>query len=232
MIKGGYYLKARKIKDSAIAKAPPHVREIWDYLMREAFYRDGRELKRGQLLKSYQDIREDLAWYVGWRKCMYSKHQCEISMKWLKKATMITTRKTTRGLIITICNFDYYQTPENYESHNETYRKATRKPQTSDTIDKEGYKKEKNIKKKINKRKKSPTPCPDIFPVTAQMKQYAASKNHYPDLDDLTEAFLIHHRKKDNRFVDWYAAWQQWFRNDIKFNGRADTRPMEERFKQ
>ena len=85
-----------------------------------------------------------------------------------------------------------------------------------------------DIKKKINKRK---TTWPEVFPITDQMRQYAAHKKHYPDLDDLTEAFLIHHRKKGSVFVDWYAAWQQWFRNDIKFHGPADTRPMEERYK-
>jgi hypothetical protein len=144
MIPGGYYLKARKTKESAISKAPPHVREIWDYFMSEAFYKDGKHLKRGQLLKSYQDIIDDLAWYVGWRKCSYKKDHCETAMKWLKKATMITAKKTTRGLIITICNYDEYQTPENYENHNEINTNTTRKPQSRHTIEKEGYKKDKN----------------------------------------------------------------------------------------
>lgn len=135
-ITGGYYIKSRAIQESDIAHAPPHVREIWDWLLREANHKDTKVCKRGSLVRSYKDIQEGLAWYVGWRKETYSKHQCEIAMKWLKKATMITTRKTTRGIVINIDKYDYYQNPNNYESHKENYTKATRKPQTSDTINK------------------------------------------------------------------------------------------------
>jgi len=35
-IEGGYYIKARVIKHKKIAHAAPHVREIWDYCLREA----------------------------------------------------------------------------------------------------------------------------------------------------------------------------------------------------
>ena len=224
MIPGGYYLKARKTKDSAIAKAPPHVREIWDYLMREAFYKDGRELKRGQLLRTYRQIITDLSWHIGWRKCSYKTYHCEFAMKWLKKEGMITTRKTTRGLIITICNFDHYQTPENYESHKEKSTNATGMLQTTGTIDKEGY-------KKVRKNKKRPTPCPDHFPVTDQMRAYAASKKHYPNLEELTEDFLQRNRAKGEEYVNWYAAWQRWLRNDIKFNGKVDNRSLAQKMR-
>jgi hypothetical protein len=76
-IKGGYYLKARCIEDSDIAHAPPHVREIWDYLLRTVNYKDkktnGIIIKRGQTMRSYSDIQEALSWKVGWRKMTYSK---------------------------------------------------------------------------------------------------------------------------------------------------------------
>jgi hypothetical protein len=145
-IKGGYYIKARKIQESDIATAPPHTREIWDWILKEANHKDkkcsGILIKRGQLLRSYKDIQEGLKWKVGWRTERYSKHQCEIAMKGLKKATMITTTKTTRGMLITVLNYDKYQNPKNYDSHNEHYKKATRKPQTADTINKN----DKNVK--------------------------------------------------------------------------------------
>jgi hypothetical protein len=140
-IPGGYYLKARKTQASWIAHAPPHVREIWDWLLMNASFEERQAgekiIKRGQLLTSYEDIREGLHWMVGWRKERYSKWDCEKAMKALTKATMITTQKTTRGLIVTIQNYDYYQNPKNYESHTEDHRKATRKPQTRHTISKE-----------------------------------------------------------------------------------------------
>lgn len=136
-IPGGFYLKAKKIQESEIAHWPPHVREIWDWLLLKARHSDGENLKRGQLLTSYKEIREGLHWMVGWRKERYSKWDCEKAMKALTKATMIATRKTTKGLIVTVLNYNYYQNISNYESHNETDRKATRKPQSTDTIEKE-----------------------------------------------------------------------------------------------
>ena len=118
MIEGGYYIKARKIQESEISNAPPHIREIWDLLLMKCNYVNGR-LKRGECLISYKQIQEDLSWYVGWRKHSYTKGQCEIAMKWLRKTTMITTRKTTRGMVVTVCNYEYYQDPKNYEYRSE-----------------------------------------------------------------------------------------------------------------
>lgn len=135
-IPGGYYMKARCIRESKISLAPPHVREIWDYLLREANHANTKVCERGQLVRSYKNIQEALKWYVGWRCHRYTKDQCETAMKWLKKATMITTRKTTRGMVITICNYDKYQNPENYDSHTENETRTTRKPQTRHTINK------------------------------------------------------------------------------------------------
>ena len=144
----GYYIKSRSIEDSEIAHAPPHVREIWDYLLRTANHSDkkvaGIVVKRGQTIRSYRDIQEDLHWMVGWRKETYKKWHCEISMKWLMNRQMVTTTKTTRGMLITICNYDHYQDQKNYENDSESHKKATRKPQSTDTINK--HKKKENIK--------------------------------------------------------------------------------------
>ena len=54
-IKGGYILQPRVIDESEVSKFPPHVREIWLYLLRKANFIDlqtnGKIIKRGQLLK-------------------------------------------------------------------------------------------------------------------------------------------------------------------------------------
>lgn len=135
-IEGGYYLKARKIQDSEIAHAPPHVREIWDWLLKEANHKDNSVCKRGECVRSYKDIQEGLHWYAGWRKMTYSKNDCETSMKWLTAHTMIHTRKTTRGLHISIVNYAKYQDPSAYEKDKESYRAHTRLIQSADTINK------------------------------------------------------------------------------------------------
>lgn len=123
VIRGGYILQPRSIDESEVSKFPPHVREIWSYLLRKANHADiissGKTIKRGQLFTSYSEILEALSWKVGYRKESYKKHHCETAMKLLVKATMITTTKTTRGIIITICKYDYYQNPKNYETDSE-----------------------------------------------------------------------------------------------------------------
>jgi hypothetical protein len=145
-IAGGYYLKARRIQESWIAHAPPHVREIWDWLLLNANWADSGICKRGQLLTSYKEIQEGLHWMVGWRKQRYTKNDCETSMNLLKNHTMVTTQKTTRGMFVTILNFDKYQDPKNYEAYNESYRKHTRGIQTADTILEE---EEEEVRKKL-----------------------------------------------------------------------------------
>ena len=133
-------MKARCIQESDIAHAPPHVREIWDWLLKECNHSprkvSGKTIKRGQCVRTYKDIVDGLKWKVGYRTCRYSKWDCERAMKYLRKHDMIATTKTTRGMIITILNYDYYQNPKNYESHNEATMKASMKPQRCDTINK------------------------------------------------------------------------------------------------
>lgn len=144
MIKGGYYIKARQIKDSEIAHCAPVVREVWDYLIRECNYAESRAhgLKRGQMFRSLQDISDALHWFVGYRKMSYTKTQCEKAMKTLTKMGMVTTTKTTRGLIITVCNYDTYQDPKNYEDDTEDFTKAARRREGDDTINKKNKNKE------------------------------------------------------------------------------------------
>ncbi len=61
-IDGGYYIKARCIQNSEIAIMPPYIREIWDWLLKEANHTDGKSngsnIKRGQLVRTFRDIQE------------------------------------------------------------------------------------------------------------------------------------------------------------------------------
>ena len=142
-------MKARKVQESWIAKAPPHVREIWDFIIMKANYKDCGEIKRGQLLTTYSEIQEGLAWFVGYRKESYKKHHCEIAMKALTRERMIATTKTTRGMVITVLNYDKYQDPKNYERYGENDNETTTKLQPTDTIRKEVVRREEEKKKDI-----------------------------------------------------------------------------------
>ena len=158
-IKGGYYIKARCIQNSEISIMPPYIREIWDWLLKETNHTekklDGIIIKRGQLVRTFKDIQEGLKWMIGYRKMTYKKWQCENAMKFLRKRGMITTMKTTRGVLVTVCNYSFYQDPKNYESNTRADTRTTVNKQLTDTINKND-KKDKNGKKKkreILKRK-------------------------------------------------------------------------------
>lgn len=120
---GGYYLKARKFNNSKIAHCVPHIREIWDWLIMNANHKPyttkkGTTINRGQILTTYKDIQEGLHWYDGFIKKTYKKHHVDTTMRTLRAEAMVTTRKTTLGIIITICNYDIYQNPDNYKKDN------------------------------------------------------------------------------------------------------------------
>ena len=152
MIEGGYYIKARVIQNSARSVQPPHVRETWDYLLREANHAPikyrGNHVNRGQLFRTYSEIREGMHWMVGWRKMTYSENQTKKAMKFLRDALMVTTKKELGGVLITICNYDHYQNPENYErTTSDTNERTIAEPLRNQPIPYTN-KKDKNVKKK------------------------------------------------------------------------------------
>lgn len=147
-IDGGCILLARRIQEGWISGAPPHVREIWLWILLNSNWKDHGDIKRGEVLTTYNQILDDLSWYVGFRKERYSKWNCETAMKLLMKHDMITTRRTTRGMIITVCNYDHYQDMDNYENHNGGSMRTTREPHEirhDKERRKKGIKKDKNI---------------------------------------------------------------------------------------
>jgi hypothetical protein len=152
----GYYIKARNIKDSKISIAPPYIREIWDWILRESNHKDkiynGRKIARGECIRTFKDIQEDLKWMVGYRKETYKKWHCENAMRWLTREGMITTTRTTRGMLIKVLKYDKYQDPKNYENNNENIHENRHENNTrTDTINK-NEKNEKN-KEYINSSK-------------------------------------------------------------------------------
>ena len=153
-------MKARCISKSHIAHSPPYVREIWDYLLREANHAevkyDGFIIKRGQLFRSYRQIRKGLSWKVGYRTERYNENQMKRGMKHLMKHLMIELTRQPRGNIITIVNYDFYQNPKNYERTNDrTNERTDGDPmviQSGPAINKN----DKNIKNDKNKKAMDP----------------------------------------------------------------------------
>ena len=160
-IPGGYYIKARKIQESQIQKKPPHVREIWDWLLMNANHStvkyNGFEVKRGQLFRTYKEIRDGLSWFVGYRKMMYSENQTKKAMKTLRECLMIDSAKALGGVLITIINYDTYQNPKNYERTNDSTNERTN---AEPMRNQGGTDNNKNVK---NKKNETISICPDHY---------------------------------------------------------------------
>ena len=169
MIEGGYILQPRCIDKSWIAHSAPVVRETWFFLLRKANHKDikydGFIVKRGQLFITYRGIRDALAWKIGYRTKRYSESAMKHTMKLLRRHLMVELTSEPRGNLITICNYDEYQSPENYERTGEQTDEQTNDRPTAnqscpsinnnDKNDK-NEKKEKNNKKKIDSMKFRP----------------------------------------------------------------------------
>jgi len=220
-IKGGYYIKARCIQNSEIAIMPPYIREIWDWLLKEANHTDkksnGSSIKRGQLIRTFKDIQEGLKWMIGWRKMTYKKWQCENAMKFLRERSMITTMKTTRGMLVTICKYDYYQNPKNYESNRRADRRTTDHKQTTDTINK-------NVKNVNNEKKKY---LDKVFLTDDEYKKLTTEyyKNVIDNKIEDLNYYLIQNPKKE--YVSHYLTIKAWIRKDKRTN-KTDDDPLQE----
>ena len=125
MINGGYILQPRIFDESEASKLHPVARELWFYLIRKVNHKDNSKFKRGQGFFRYKDIQDGLSWAIGFRKETYSKTQIYKALRRLNESRMTTTTKTTRGIVITICNYEIYQNPKNYEDYNERTTKTT-----------------------------------------------------------------------------------------------------------
>ena len=121
---------ARSLDESEIIRKPPYYRDIFFYLLRKAVWKDctrrGYKLKRGEILTSYKEISGDLYWVVGARTDRYQNWQIHRAFKYLTKAHMIVTRKTTRGSIVSIVNYDKYQKPGAYDRNHDSNTKDHR----------------------------------------------------------------------------------------------------------
>ena len=139
MIKGGYILQPRCIQEGSMAHNPPVDRELWQYFLRSVNYYKHDLMPRGSGFFRLEDIQEDLSWKVGFRKMKYSKSQLSKSIRRMKDAGVATVTKETRGMSVTICKYDYYQDPNNYEGNsfyegnNGGIMKGSETPDTKET---------------------------------------------------------------------------------------------------
>ena len=125
-IPGGYIMLARKTLDSGIMKKPPLYLKIWTWMLLKATRNQYGDLEPGQFRASIADIQDATSYYVGYRKVRPTEKEVRRALDWLRcphereaKGAMIGATKGARKMLITIYNYEYYQSPKNYEGRNE-----------------------------------------------------------------------------------------------------------------
>lgn len=122
-IRGGATLWARQtIESEVFTKKPAMWFKIWFYLVNRVSHKDTNMSERGEAFLNYSRICED----VG---C--TKDQLKKCVSWLKTSTMVSTRKSTRGVWLKINRYDHFQRLDNYYSDLKPLTPAPQKHQRS-----------------------------------------------------------------------------------------------------
>ncbi|QGY44164.1 hypothetical protein GM418_10985 [Maribellus comscasis] len=137
---------------------PPHFREVWLYLLLTANHAEnrvsGRVIKRGQTLTDYNEIIQALSWSGGKPPRKYTKTNIQVALRYLERSGMIIKTKSTKKIIVTIKNYDVYQSLKDELVHDE----STINPETihDKSTDSPNHKQE-------ERNKKENTYVPDFF---------------------------------------------------------------------
>lgn len=226
-IPGGYVLIARKMAGSELMDKPPHYMKLWVWMLMQANWKDRDKLNRGQFVTTIAEMQKAGGYKVGFRQRTLTIDEVRSALDFFRgvqktdslpeqrvngheaamKPTMITTTKTTRGLIITICNYEYYQEPKNYEAHNVPHDEDAMKPTATPHDTEEGLKKvkkeeEKNIKPLV----------PNALRLSGRLAELI--------LQNLPNFRELNNGKKE-------ATIQRWH-DDIEKMNRIDKRSWEE----
>lgn len=117
MTPGGKFLVPRIILHSELWETKPAWWfKVWMYILANANFKDHNDkLRRGDLFTSYDTI---------WRDCNLKKEgktadAIDNVLRFMKKTGLITTYKTTRGVIISVRNYDQIQRFEEFNNDTE-----------------------------------------------------------------------------------------------------------------
>ena len=109
IIEGGCVLLSRRILENKLWYKPPEYLKIFIYILNKVNYKDGY-YKTGEALFNFS---EEKIYGV-------TKTQVYEFLRWAKSPNIeiLTTQKTTRGVIVKLNNYGYYQNLENYKNQD------------------------------------------------------------------------------------------------------------------
>lgn len=102
-----WYIKLhRRVEDSEIWNKPAEWLKVWIYLLNNVNFKDNRDFKRWENWFKYDTIANSC-------KCKYKT--VENCIKFLKDRGQINVKKSWRGAIISVINYDKYQYIEDWQ---------------------------------------------------------------------------------------------------------------------
>ena len=129
----GWFSLDRSVFESDIWEKPHYYFKIWVWIIGRANWKTvtkgGKIYYRGQFKTSYKEIIEENYWMVGYRPEKLKKDQIYRVLDFLMKTGRIQKPKTTRGLWITIKNYERYQKKTGGEDDNQIHTNHTEKRQ-------------------------------------------------------------------------------------------------------
>jgi hypothetical protein len=225
---GGYVLAYRRVLDHPVFR--DHGEALsFIYLIMLAAWRSRRvrykekqiDLERGQLAISVRDLATALNRSPAWANRF---------LKRLADRNMIETVSETGVNVITVCNYNEYQTIVAFpETPAERQPKQDRN--TTETQNKERNKGNEGMKEKYigdlldpipakpnGTAKRKPTLCPWEDTVPDEQVQWAMTKKQWRKSDAVEQGTLFIDFKKANGIThtDWPAAWRYWCGNNYQ----------------
>lgn len=230
-IEGGYILISRQVIESEIWEKPPLYFKVWMYLLARAQYKSFRGLERGETIVTIPELIEACSWKVGYRIEKPTKSQIFNILEWLRNShedeyegvtsdAMISTTKTTRGMVVKVLNYDVYQDPTNYEHNKDTNHESntntTRPERQADTINKKEKKDKelnnKNIKDNPQKQVFADD-SPEMILADFMLKEIRKNNPEHktPNLQKWADEFrkIIDIDKRDKAEVSKLIRWVQ-----------------------
>jgi hypothetical protein len=228
----GFILSYRAIWEHPIFKGNGHRVGVWDWMLKTAAFKDtthvvGGEVitvLRGQLCVSQSQVIEATG---------MARQPLRTFLNILEKTNTISTRpasKATKGrTLITICNYEEYQTRENASN-----QASTKEQPKSNQLKKQGN------KVTTEEPKGSLSPTAKKTPLGSRLSQDWVLSKSLGDWsldegasDDLTRAeadrfkdYWIGVAGAKGRKADWDATWRNWIRKAIADNHKPQLKAI------
>ena len=175
--------------------------KIWFYLVSEVNHKDNKLFKRGEGLITYENIMD---------KTKATREQTRKCLKWMEREHMIEHRRTTRGMIRRILNYEKYQNLKNYKNTERMNERTLAEHLETSPINKND-KNDKNDKNNHNTYS-------SLNSLTNEYCQLIADHYQLPvaTVLDLREELKLYCAAKGKRYSNYGAALQNWIRRRIR----------------